>query len=367
MVGLSLWFFSKADPASSHHQPSPEGIDNQGPREATLMKTEAATKRFLRNSETSIWRECRLKWYLTFVEGFLTNRVNPAFWLGTLVHLALSEWYLGKTTDPAHLFYEIGRETIEQMRTSAITADGVDLDLDNLAELERWLVVGVAMLEGYQEWDATHRDFDVLDSELSYYVDLDDANGTPFTFVGRFDILTENSEGIRVGDFKTAADFRAMKTIHTDMQFRRYPWMVREAHPQWADQVIGSMWLGLRKIVPSARSKPPYFERVLVDLTEGEYEQVKIEVQAEAADIIALEQVLALDSTDPRQYIYPNPTVDCGWKCDYFRNGLCSVWRAGLDPTNFGDNYGSWGNDPYKEYREDFDGAVTIGLGEGGD
>lgn len=330
-----------------------------------MSKRKTATQRFVRNSETSIWRECRLKWYLTFVLGFETNRVNPAFWLGTLVHLALSEWYLGKTTDPAHLFYEIGGETIDQMRTEKITAEGKDLDLDNLGELEKWHRIGTVMLEGYQEWDATHRDFDVLDSELSYYVDLEDANGVPFTFVGRFDILTENSEGIRVGDFKTAADFRAMKTIHTDMQFRRYPWMVREAHPQWADQVVGSMWLGLRKIAPSSRSKPPYFERVLIDLTESEYEQVKREVQAEVAEITSVEAGI-LEGHDERLMIYPSPTVDCTWKCDYFRNGLCSIFRSGLDPTDYGQNYGSWGNDPYKEYRDDFDGAVTIGLSDGG-
>lgn len=329
-----------------------------------MSKKKATPRRFLRNSETGIWRDCRLKWYLTFVLGFQTNRVNPAFWLGTLVHLALSEWYLGRTTDPAHMFYEIGRETIEQMREAKITAEGQDLDLDNIAELEKWLHVGTVMLEGYQEWDKRHRDFDVIDSELSYYVDLEDANGSPFTFVGRFDLLTENSEGIRVGDFKTAADFRAMKTVHTDMQFRRYPWMVREAHPEWAEQVVGSMWLGLRKIAPSPRSKPPYFDRVLIDLTEGEYEQVKIEVQSEAADIVGTEVELQWD--DPRRYIYPSPTVDCTWKCDYFRNGLCSAWRSGLDPTKYGEGYGSWGNDPYQEYRDDFDGAVVIGLNEGG-
>ena len=325
------------------------------------------TTRFIRNSETSTWRECRLKWYLTFILGFQSNRVNPHFWLGTLVHLALSEWYLGNVPNPAHFFWEIANETLSQMRTEKITAEGVDLDLDNLADLDKFLLVGVAMLEGYEDWDKENRDFDVIDSELSYYIDLEDANGTPFTFVGRFDILTENSEGIRVRDFKTAADFRAMTTIHTDMQFRRYPWMVRAAHPKWKDQVVGSMWLGLRKIVPSGRSKPPYFNRVLIDLTEGEFEQVEREVKAEAADMIGVEQDLALGSTDPRDFIYPSPSVDCSWRCDFFKNGLCSLWRAGTDNvTDFGQGYGNWGNDPYKEYREDFDGAVTIGLSEGG-
>lgn len=330
------------------------------------MKSPKHEQRFIRNSETSTWRECRLKWYLIYVLGFLTNRVNPAFWLGTLVHLALSEWYLGNIKDPAHFFSDLGRQTIDQMRTDKISAEGIDLDLDNVAELEHWLVVGRAMLEGYQDWDKKHRDFDVIDSELSYYIDTENANGTPFTFVGRFDILTENSEGIRVGDFKTAASFRAMKTIHTDMQFRRYPWMVREAHPAWADSVVGSMWLGLRKIAPNNRSKPPYFERVLIDFTEGEYEQVKREVQAEAADIMVIEDILA-DGTDPRSYIYPSPSQDCSWRCDFFRNGLCSLWRSGVnDITKFGQNYGKWGNDQYTEYRDDFSGAVTIGLSEGG-
>ena len=227
-----------------------------------------------------------MKWYISHVLGFKSTVTNPNFWLGTLVHHVLSEWYLGRTPDPELMFYQIGLEQIEEMRSAKITSQGIDLDLEHIAVLEKWLRVGTEMMAGYVIWDAKHRDFDVIDSEVSYYIDLEDAKGRPFTFVGRFDLLTENSEGIRVTDFKTAADFRAMTTVHTDMQFRRYPWMVMEAHPEWADQVAGSMWIGLRKIAPSGRSKPPYFERVLIDLSPGEFEQVKREVQAEAADII---------------------------------------------------------------------------------
>ena len=322
--------------------------------------------RLVRNSETSVWRDCKLKWFLTFRLGFLSNRINKNFWLGTLVHYVLHDFYLGLTPDPAHLFWEMGTESIEQERSSNISTTGQDFDYDEMEDLHDYLQLGVIMLEGYQEWDASHRDFDVIDSELSYYVDMTDAADRPFTFVCRIDLLAENSEGIRAVDFKTAKDFRDLRRIDQDNQFRRYPMAVRLAHPAWAEEVAGSTWIGLRKIAPSARSKPPYFGSFPIDLTNREYEHVELELRAEVSEIQAVEARLDAGE-DHRRFIYPNPTFDCSWKCEYFRNGLCQAWRSGLDPQQYGDNYGTWGTDPYHEYRTDATIAVPIGRREGGD
>ncbi len=314
--------------------------------------------RLVRNSETSTWRECRLKWYLTYVAGFDGHGVNPNFWLGNLVHYVLSEWYLKRTTDPAHLFWELAEASLKELQEGTISLEGEEVYVENIGELTKWQRIGTAMVEGYQIWDADHRDFDVIDSELSYFIDLETLNGQPFTFVGRLDLLTENSEGIRVHDFKTAADFRAAKWIDQDPQFRRYPWMVRQAHPDWAEDVVGSMWVGLRKIEPSKRSKPPYFDRVPIDLTAAEYEQVGVELLAEVTEILMTENALAAGQP-MREVIYPSPTVDCTWRCDFYRNGLCQVFRSGRDPLDFGQNYGTWGKDNYEEYKLDIKGAVT--------
>ena len=321
--------------------------------------------RLVRNSETSTWRECRLKWYLSYVMGFDGHGVNPAFWLGNLVHFALSEWYLGRSTDPAHLFWDLAEASLKELQEGTIALEGGEGYIENIEELTKWQRVGTAMVEGYQIWDAEHRDFDVIDSELSYFIDLETLNGRPFTFVGRLDLLAENSEGIRVHDFKTAADFRAARWTDQDSQFRRYPWMVRQAHPDWAEDVVGSMWIGLRKIEPSKRSKPPYFSRVAIDLTAAEYEQVGVELVAEVTEMLKVERYLtkhegsAERQARVREVIYPTPTVDCTWRCEFFRNGLCQVYRSGRDPTEFGQNYGTWGNDNYKEYKLDIKGAVT--------
>lgn len=323
--------------------------------------------RYVRNSETSLWRECRLKWYLSYYRGFLTDRVNPKFWLGTLVHYALSEWYRGHVSDPAHLFWWLAEESIQQERGLSIEIDGEDLGFDQLVELEEAQALGLAMVEGYVEWAAEfHNDFEVLDSEIAYYIELTDYNDRPFTFVARLDLLAEDSEGIRVHDFKTAKDFRAKDTVHADPQFRRYAWVLTEAHPHWAGDVVGSMWVGLRKIVPSARSKPPYYDRVPVDLTFDEIDGTKREVLAEVTDMLEVEEWLKGDETD-RKFIFPNPTMDCAWRCQYFRNGMCNAWRAGQDVTELGSMSGTWGNDPYKEYREDDETAVPIGRREGGE
>ena len=328
----------------------------------------ATARRFVRNSETSLWRECRLKWYLSYYLGFLTDTINPNFWLGTLIHQALSEWYLDRVQHPAHYFWWLAEESITQERGFSISIDGSDFEMDYLADLEKYQKMGVAMLEGYLEWAAEHHsDFDVLDSELSYFVDLVTHHGRPFTFVGRFDMLTEDSEGLRVQDFKTAKDFRAIQTVDQDPQFRRYPWMLTEAHPEWADDVAGSQWIGLRKIIPSSRSKPPYFDTVPIDLTSAELAGAKREVVSEVTEMLVVEETLQA-GTNTADVIYPSPTFDCSWKCQFFKNGMCQSWRAGLDVTEYGKLHGSWNNDPYAEYKDDFDTAVlTIGRREGGE
>ena len=322
----------------------------------------------VRNSELSVLRRCKLKWYFTFWLGFLSSKINKHFWLGTLVHFALSEYHLGRTTDPAHLFNQVGKELIAAERIDPITVGGEVIEFDNVAELEIALELGTAMLEGYVDWHKQNDDFDVIDTELGLYIQMQDYYDRPFTMVARLDLVQENSEGVRVRDFKTAADFRDQKWIDQDQQFRRYPWMLRQAHPDWASDVIGSEWVALRKMKESNRSKPPYFMRELIDLTEEDFVEVGHELRAEATDLFDLEAKLQ-EGGDVRQVIYPNPMERCTWDCDYSSNGLCQAWRRGLDVTEFGDHFGQWGVDPYIEYKDEWAVAVPVVIGrreEGG-
>ncbi len=320
----------------------------------------------VRNSELSVLRRCKLKWYFTFQLGFLSAKINKHFWLGGLIHFCLSEYHLGKTNDPAHLFYDIGRDFIDTEQMDKIIVEGVEMDFEDMADLEKYLILGTAMLEGYQDW---HKDdFDVLDTELAYYVQMKDYRDRVFTMVARLDALIEDSEGIRVKDFKTAADFRDQKWIELDQQFRRYPLMVRQAHPNWADEVVGSEWVALRKMAPSARSKPPYFMNKKIDLTSEDYVEIERELRAEITDLFDFEEQVA-EANNIREVVYPNPMERCTWDCDYYSNGLCQAWRRGLDVTEFGDHFGQWGVDPYIEYRDEWEVAVPVIIGrreEGG-
>lgn len=326
------------------------------------------TIRYLRNSESEVWRECRLKWFIAYYSGFLSDIINPNFWLGNFVHYCLSEWYLGHCDNPAHLFWMITEEWFNEHIDFEVTIGGEDVDFDDLTQIKEYQTLGIEMLEGYVNWAAEHDDFDVLESELAYYVPLTDLNGREFTYVCRIDLLGENSEGIRVRDFKTAKDLRDAVAVHTYTQFRRYAWAVAEAHSDWADEVAGSAWVALRKMNPNTnpRSKPPYYDTELVDMTPEDIAGTKIELIAEASEILRVEAELN-DGVDPREVIYPNPRFDCTWRCDFFRNGLCANWRAGMDITEPGKLHGSWGNDPYEEYKSDDETSIlTIGRREGG-
>lgn len=320
--------------------------------------------RYVRNSESELWRQCRLKWYLSYYRGFLSAGVVPNFWLGTFVHYVLSEWHLGNVTDPEHLFWWITEEWFAEHQSETIVLSGEELDFDEYEELYKYQAMGMAMVSGYVEWAnrPENQDFDVIDSELAYFVPMKDNDGRPFTIVARFDLLIENSEGIRVRDFKTAKDFRDKKSVHTYNQFRRYPWLIKVAHPEWEDEIAGAEWVGLRKIIPSGRSKPPYYDRQPIDLTPEELDQTGREMVAEVTEMLRTEQWLD-DDGPVRSVIYPNPTFDCTWKCEYFKNGLCRTWRAGQDVTEAGKIHGTWGNDPYAEYKEDDTKSVLVTIG----
>ena len=325
--------------------------------------------RYLRNSESEIWRDCRLKWYLTYFLGFVSDSTNANFWLGTFVHYCLSEWYLGHVSNPAHLFWMISEQWLVERREVLVTIGGEDIEFDDLTQIKQYAILGIEMLEDYVVWAAENDDFDIIDSELAYYVPLTDNRGREFTFVCRLDLLGENSEGIRVRDFKTAKDLRDAVVVHTYQQFRRYTWAVATAHPEWADEVAGSAWVALRKMNPvtNPRSKGPYYDTELIDLSPAEIEQTGIELIAEATSILDVEDQLTKGHRKPRLVIYPHPRFECTWKCDFYRNGMCVAWRMGLDVTEQGKLHGTWGNDPYEEYKTDDEVSVlTIGRREGG-
>lgn len=283
------------------------------------------------------------------------------------MHWVLSEWYLGKIDNPAHAFWFIGTETIAEERADSIQIEGMDLDVEGIEALDAALMLGTSMIEGFVEWAAKqHDDFDVLDTELALFVDLIDNQGRPFTYAVRFDMLAEDSEGLWVKDFKTAKDFRARETVDQDPQFRRYPMILRKAYPDWADDVRGSEWVGLRKIIPSGRSKPPYFDRIKIDIAEREYEHIENELVAEVTDIFNVEDLLR-SGVPVRNIIYASPTFNCAWNCDFFNNGMCRAWRSGLDITDLAEANGTLGHDPYEEYRVEFGGSVaTTSRREGG-
>lgn len=318
----------------------------------------------VRQSELAVFNDCLLKWYFSFYKGFLSSRINKHFWLGTLVHFCLSEFHLGRTTDPAHLFYSMADELIDYERGPQVTIGDEELDYNEVYELEQYRQLGIAMLEGYQEWisDPMNGDFEVIDTELAIYLQIEDLEGRTFTYVGRYDAVVENSEGIWIPDFKTAATFRDEDTVHTYQQFRRYPWALGRIHPEWKDEIAGAMWIALRKIEPSNRSKPPYFKRQLIDIRPDEHQGIENEVLAEATAMLTLEEKLD-NGVNPRSVIYPSPKESCKWMCDYFQNGMCMLWRTGKEYYEIGEAHGTWDNDPYLEYRAEWSDAVPVVIG----
>lgn len=319
---------------SSPEHPEPAAsIVATEPESATVPDDGA--RRFS-NSEIQTFSDCRRKWWLAWYRGFHAKHPDVAGVrsTGTRIHVALSHWYVPDgqpRTDPRDALELAIKEDMLTLTASDPTPADIDR-FEKAASLER------AMIEGYTDWlretgaDAGLR---VVASEAYVEADMpefDDVGDTKI--IGKIDVrVKRESDGVRLfKDHKTVGEFTTpMQWLHMNPQMLHYhllEWLSGEDGEARCD---GALYNMLRRVKRTATAKPPFYERLEVRHNRTQLESYKRRLIGVIGDIYDVEEFLKNlpeeHSPEHLEVVYPRPTSDCRWKCDFF--GVCSLFDDG--------------------------------------
>jgi hypothetical protein len=185
-----------------------------------------------RNSEIQDYKECRQKWYWSYVKGWTPRKKKVALELGTLVHAGLEHYYpAGRKRGPHPartvkvLYDEYLRQGGEELKLK------VDDDKSNVMMID----LAVEMLQNYVKEYGKDDWVDVLAPEQQYQVDVHDPDTGDylFTAVGTVDLCFRDLRSNRVG-------FMEHKTGATLEPFSAPEELDEQSGTYW---VFGPQWL----------------------------------------------------------------------------------------------------------------------------
>ena len=283
------------------------------------------------------WQQCKRKWWLRWYRQLdsvsdLTDVRNT----GIRIHEALAAWYVPEGTDrqdPRDVLREaIGRDwnrTLERMQLTS-ESDGFE------AVAKKWESVAVlerAMIEGYMEWmEETGADagYTVVGSELEVAVNiLDTATGMTVQARGVVDAkIRRDVDGVRlfidhksVGDFDRATRFLKMR--NQMLHYHLIEWLSTQEGEARCD---GALYNMLRRVKRTAKAKPPFYQRKIVDHTELQLRTYRARLLGEARSMARAEQLLEA-GVPHHMAVPPSPSDDCHWKCDFA--AVCPMFDDG--------------------------------------
>jgi hypothetical protein len=315
------------------------------------MRDESSGLYVFSNSEMQTFKECRRKWWLSYHRKLEPIRTKPhvARDTGTLVHEALRRYYRNNCDSTAAIAYlRLERATNLQEATENDAAkihESHDL---------AWLII-----EGYFEWlEATGADARLRVEAIETAITIDgDIPGTKLT--GKIDeqVFDQWSGHRLVIDHKTVQNFGDVQTmLHLNEQGPLYVTLQRKGLKD-NPPLTGALWNMLRKVKRTARSKPPFYARSELILTDSQLEQFWQQLHGQMVEILRVED--QLNNGAPHHVVaYPTPSGTCSWKCPFF--AVCGLFNDPAYDAEFvlESNY-VIGN-PLKRYDEDNLEGATI-------
>ena len=333
----------------------------------------------LRNSERATYRRCRQKWKWTYDERRAPEVEKGALTFGTLIHLALAEYYppgVKRGPHPALTFRAVYKEHAREFAQWDEEGNRVDA-----------LELGIAMCEGYVDKYGKDPHIEILQPEISMQVDVYDNFGNYLcTWVGQGDAAYRNLLTGRTGflEHKTAKAIEEELRINTgygeqglsyfwagDLYFHHNGWLktgeqldhvmfnwLKKALPderpknaaghalnkpkkealvakaqEFGFQTKGALVEDLCNMLkskgfnpdllgePSARQPKPLFHRFPLEFTTGELASINKRIRGEAYEMAMVRA--------GKLPIYKNPTKDCSWDCPF--KEACEIHEMGGD------------------------------------
>ena len=286
------------------------------------------------SSEEIAFKTCRLAHHFGYECGYAPVVTNGKLSTGIGLHACLEAHYQGEPWQDALANYETERKAeLEAAGTLALP----EVRADFLAS--RDLIA--AMAEGYIEWvkeEGLDDEWETVEVEEKHYITIPDAASI---LPVKMDLVQRHKETglLSPVDFKTAASFTVDITKY-EMSEQNGNYLLA-IMARYEEQPTHMRYRELRKIIPSGRSKPPYFREVPITLTREMLVQ-RVQNYIDTSH----------DRFDDDLAVYPNPSSCCGtWKNDW--QGPCRLVQQGLTPIEALEASSKYApKDPYERYDD---------------
>jgi hypothetical protein len=289
----------------------------------------------LSNSEMKQWKRCRRQWYFGTYRGLkkkADDAPGSALSIGNSVHDALAAMYdPAVQADPVKFLTDLVAERIVASPTLE----------DDIKEEFR---LTSTMVAGYVEWlEETGADQDLIieGTESRVEVPLRDSGGVVLgvRLLSKLDApVRRESDGRRLAlEHKTTTSFDGLANgAAIDSQFKtehlaRFLHYIEDgAEPQESyDNCVGILLNMLKKVLRTAKAKPPFYDRLDVLHNMDELRNHWRNVVAIAVEIQSARA--ALDAGANHQTVCPPTQIPdrCKWDCPFFR--VCKMADDGSD------------------------------------
>lgn len=266
------------------------------------------TVRTISWSEVDCWRQCPLKWRLTYAERWVHSALSPALSKGILWHAVLQRHYtvlqatglLSHAIDSVYAYLEALRDV------EAIADDTIQRFPEEHIDLALW------MYQGYvQYWQQTDADLEIIEVEARRELPLIEG---VVNIKCRIDwLVRDRHDKFWLYDHKAQQNLPSKKECDLDDQFAIYQWIL--------NQYVGSNIFGVyHNCARTTRNKGPMrlvdrFSRTSIVHSPRELETMVEELRSTAFDIVAAYDHLDMPETlvTPR---HPDPER-CKWKCGF--------------------------------------------------
>jgi len=298
------------------------------------------------NSEIQTYKDCKRKWWLSYYRRLQpkSKQMTGALALGSRIHEALDMYYSKEIP-----LLEAHAQLIRQDHATLELENRDTYDLDSEAELGR------IMLEGYLQWveeNGIDAELEMISTEEVISMPLLDGK---VELQGKIDMrVRRKGDGVRMfRDFKTVGgsftDFTSM--AHMNEQILTYM-MLETAQNKEGERSEGGIFTMLKKVKRSANARPPFYEQMEVRHNVFALRSFWQRIHGTLADMLNSREMLDKGS-DHRFVVYPRPSRDCKWKCQFF--SICPMFDDGSaaeaaieDAFESADPYAYYGNEEKK-------------------
>lgn len=259
----------------------------------------------IRQSEIGVYMECRRKWMLDYLRSLElarpANAPAPNLSLGSILHTAIERFWTDQIS-PVKTVCTIEQEIIAALPEGEVMSE-------QWCDIFKYLRI---MTQGYDEWvsSGATMNHDVIGVEQQLRVLWGTIDGVEVWITGKIDRLVRDrfTEELILIDVKSVQSFLRMLT-HA-RQLMTYAVLLRRTGlvvERLATEQV-------RKVLRTATAKPPFFDVVEMYCNEEMLDTHEAHMSVVIAEMI---EMRARWEQGDESRLYPNPTGDCSWKCDF--------------------------------------------------